>query len=618
MSSTRTRPPSDGNGSHLTEASPVGPRLAVDGPFGDAVLYLHNALRLSGWATASGGPVEVVVDVEGDHFAAESGLPSPDVVSAHGDRPGADRARFDLIVDAREFPSARRQVQVLARGATGEEAVLIGEIEFAPYALPAFTDDENRARIEAGEPAMWVTDPWLDGTARLVAPVTVRGWACSGAGIAGVHVYVDGVIKVAAVHGFPVPAMRALLGERAAAAGFTVTLDPRECGLGDHELVVVATDHAGRAVGWAGPIACLEQRSPPPREVESETEQLTDERYVPEAHVGTSLEVEHQARYRWIAPLAAGARVLDAACGTGFGSAVLLASEPASIDAFDLSPLAVEDARRRLGERVTVVEGDLTAIPFGDDVFDLVVCFEAIEHVRDAERGLHELARVLAPGGTLAISTPNRGVYTDSNPYHRHEFSSSEFEAALKAHFREVRVWRQDTHAATLIVDDAGLELEDPGSHLEAEVRKTRGGQVGSELYMVALAGDGPLPAPRPQAVLGNALDASHALDEARAWREQAALVAKNAASVRAQGNSALRAAERELELTISRHERAVALYEHTTAMHEEAMSLNERVAAERDDALTRLDAIARSRSWRWTAHLRALRGAVSRLRRRS
>jgi SAM-dependent methyltransferase len=94
---------------------------------------------------------------------------------------------------------------------------------------------------------------------------------------------------------------------------------------------------------------------------------------------------------------------LDLGCGDGRLTAELDAAE---LTAADVSQVALERARRRVpGARFAELEPD-SPLPFGDGEFDLVLCAETIEHVRDLQLLLSEARRVLRPGGTLAITTP--------------------------------------------------------------------------------------------------------------------------------------------------------------------------------------------------------------------
>jgi len=94
---------------------------------------------------------------------------------------------------------------------------------------------------------------------------------------------------------------------------------------------------------------------------------------------------------------------LDLGCGDGRLTTALDARE---LTAADVSPVALERARRRLpGARLVELEPD-EALPLEDNSFDLVLCAETIEHVRDLQLFLSEVRRVLRPGGELALTTP--------------------------------------------------------------------------------------------------------------------------------------------------------------------------------------------------------------------
>jgi SAM-dependent methyltransferase len=135
-------------------------------------------------------------------------------------------------------------------------------------------------------------------------------------------------------------------------------------------------------------------------------------------------------------------RVLDAACGEGYGTA-LLATRAVEAVGVDIDTVAVEHARRAYaGHRVLRYEtGSATALPLADASVDVVVSFETVEHLPAAEQPamLAEFARVLAPDGVLVISSPNRKRYSDdrgyANPFHLHEFYRDEFARLLDAGF---------------------------------------------------------------------------------------------------------------------------------------------------------------------------------------
>ena len=153
---------------------------------------------------------------------------------------------------------------------------------------------------------------------------------------------------------------------------------------------------------------------------------------------------EHIHRYRFAVPLVRGKRVLDIACGEGYGAAALLRAGAASVTGVDVSAETCAHAAQRYGLNTLV--GDAQQIPLADASVDVVVSFETIEHISDPGRFLDECARVLAPGGTIVISTPNRAVYDELvpvNPYHVKELDRAEFIALLGARFRSITLFTQ-------------------------------------------------------------------------------------------------------------------------------------------------------------------------------
>ena len=173
---------------------------------------------------------------------------------------------------------------------------------------------------------------------------------------------------------------------------------------------------------------------------------FTGERYHPE--VPREMAYEHWHRYAFAMALARGRRVLDAACGEGYGSA-LLARTAASVLGVDVSAEAIAHARARyVADGLRFAQGDvrrLDGVP--DASIDLVVSFETLEHLAEHEELLAAFTRVLVPEGLVVISTPDRRTYTDlsgeQNPHHVRELYREAFEALLARHFARFRLYGQ-------------------------------------------------------------------------------------------------------------------------------------------------------------------------------
>jgi SAM-dependent methyltransferase len=141
---------------------------------------------------------------------------------------------------------------------------------------------------------------------------------------------------------------------------------------------------------------------------------------------------EHVARYEFaVDAIGRGGVVVDAACGSGYGSQ-MLANRARQVVALDVSESALNYAARvHAAANLSYLRADFAnGMPLRSEVADSVVSFETIEHVVNPAHLISEYARVLRPGGKLILSTPDRRVYTElngySNQFHRVEFSKPE------------------------------------------------------------------------------------------------------------------------------------------------------------------------------------------------
>ncbi|GIW69587.1 MAG: hypothetical protein KatS3mg101_0334 [Patescibacteria group bacterium] len=105
-----------------------------------------------------------------------------------------------------------------------------------------------------------------------------------------------------------------------------------------------------------------------------------------------------------------GEKILDMGCGEGFYSMIFDELYQCEIYAVDCDPKILSLARKRLEGRgqIKIEEGDITSLKFPDSYFDKIVCTEVLEHVTEDEKAIKELYRVLKPGGTIAITVPNK------------------------------------------------------------------------------------------------------------------------------------------------------------------------------------------------------------------
>jgi SAM-dependent methyltransferase len=188
---------------------------------------------------------------------------------------------------------------------------------------------------------------------------------------------------------------------------------------------------------------------------------FTGERFVP----GTEGEIahEHWHRYFFAKSFVAGRRVLDVACGEGYGSA-LLSETAADVVGVDIDAATIAHASASYANRSNLrfVEGGAAALPLAPASVEAIVSFETVEHLEagDQNRMIAEFARVLAPGGMVLLSSPNRPEYSDArhyaNPFHRHELDRDELARLLDPAFPARRWYRQRRYFGSALWAEQG------------------------------------------------------------------------------------------------------------------------------------------------------------------
>jgi SAM-dependent methyltransferase len=170
---------------------------------------------------------------------------------------------------------------------------------------------------------------------------------------------------------------------------------------------------------------------------------LTGERTLPDVPEENYWYRRHLVVYEWIAARVGGRRVVDMACGEGYGSDVL-AGAAASVVGVDANPEAHEHARLRYVRPNLRFERDLVE-SFAEPC-DAVVFLQTIEHVRGAGAVLEHFKSMLGPGGIAYVSTPNLltlappGAEKSDNPWHVREYRAAEFRELCEAHFDRVEM----------------------------------------------------------------------------------------------------------------------------------------------------------------------------------
>ena len=191
--------------------------------------------------------------------------------------------------------------------------------------------------------------------------------------------------------------------------------------------------------------------------------QLTGERTLPDVPAENYWYRRHLAVYEWIAARVIGKRVLDMACGEGYGAAVL-ARGAHTVLGVDANPEAFEHARLRYSRQNLSFERGMVENHGEHGAYDAVVFLQTIEHVSDPVAVLRHLRSLLTAGGSLYVSTPNLltlappGAEKSSNPWHITEYRAHEFDALCRAVFGHVELLGL-FHARKLRLHELALAL---------------------------------------------------------------------------------------------------------------------------------------------------------------
>ena len=198
---------------------------------------------------------------------------------------------------------------------------------------------------------------------------------------------------------------------------------------------------------------------------------LTGERTVPGLDIENYWFRRHEVVYQRLTNRCVGRDVLEAGFGEGYG-ADLLAGVARSVTGVDYDESAVAHVRARY-PRVTVIQGNLAELPLPDASVDVVVNFQVIEHLWDQSQFVGECLRVLRPGGSLLMSTPNRitfspGLDTPLNPFHTRELNAVELTELLVDGGFAIEAMYGVFHGARLRAVDAKYG----GSIIEAQIAR--------------------------------------------------------------------------------------------------------------------------------------------------
>jgi ubiquinone/menaquinone biosynthesis C-methylase UbiE len=222
---------------------------------------------------------------------------------------------------------------------------------------------------------------------------------------------------------------------------------------------------------------------------------FTGERYVP--WLPGQIRYEHLHRYMSVVQACTNVRVLDVACGEGYGSA-LLARHAADVIGVDIDEATVAHAAKTyVAPNLHFLHGTALALPVPEGSIDVVVSFETLEHFVEHDEFLAEVKRVLQPGGVFFVSSPNKLVYSDiphfENHFHVRELYYDQLVTLARKNFRSVRIYGQQIAAVSHLraMDAKGGETQ----ILQADTPLLDAQPIPDPTYFIAVCSDGePLP----------------------------------------------------------------------------------------------------------------------------
>ena len=198
---------------------------------------------------------------------------------------------------------------------------------------------------------------------------------------------------------------------------------------------------------------------------------FTGERYIPNndsySYSYSENSMQHIQRYLVAKELCRNKKVLDIACGEGYGSDIL-SQTASSVYGVDISEEAVLHAQNKYQkDNLSFRTGSVAEISFDDESFDVVISFETIEHVSEELqiKFLDEIKRVLKKDGLLMMSSPDKMYYSDmtdfKNIYHVKELYEEEFYALLKKYFNNINMYYQGMLASSYIINDKFKQIDE-------------------------------------------------------------------------------------------------------------------------------------------------------------
>ena len=233
--------------------------------------------------------------------------------------------------------------------------------------------------------------------------------------------------------------------------------------------------------------------------------------------------LDHLLRYQWASGFTAGRVVIDAACGTGFGSELLARTGAARVVGIDRSVETVEACRNMWAHpNLEFDTGSLEELSARiNETVGCVVCFETLEHVEHPEKAVEAIKAVLEPGGLLIGSVPGEMDRLEENPYHLHLFTRDSLHKLLGRSFANVAILQQEFHLCSMIAT-ADPDAPKPVASRSIDLLQLDFGKAGNRVdTYIFMASDSALPEPPPESgALSRSAWLTEHLDALKAYQE--------------------------------------------------------------------------------------------------
>ena len=229
--------------------------------------------------------------------------------------------------------------------------------------------------------------------------------------------------------------------------------------------------------------------------------QAAGERFLPWME-DTIINYEHLHRYGFAKEFVEGKKVLDLACGEGYGSAIL-AEKAEEVIGIDINEVVIKHAcTKYVKDNLKFMKSSMTEVAIEENkLFDVIICFEALEHIEEQNKAIAEVKRLLKDGGVFIVSMPNKYIYSDlsncKNPWHKKELYFDEFKGLLKSNFNHAVFYGQKVFPASNIFPILGVA----GNAQELAIEKKECGFSFVSLdrkdatYFIAVASNKPMKA---------------------------------------------------------------------------------------------------------------------------